>query len=75
MARRDSSQILLPVVVGAIWGVFGFPMAMVALMLNESPLPGLGNSLLPLAGAALFAMFGLLLTRFAYHRWLVADSD
>ena len=74
--RRDSSsQIMLYVVVGAIWGVLSLPILMVAHMLNESPLPGLGNLLLPLAGAASFAMFGLLLTWFAYRRWLAADFD
>ena len=74
LAGGDSSPIMLFVVVGAIWGVLFFTV-MVGYMLNESPLPGLANFLLPLAGAALFAMFGLLLTRLAYHRWLVADFD
>ncbi len=76
LAKRDSSsQIMVPLVVGAIWGVFILPIIMVGFMLNESPLPGLGNFLLPLAGAALFAMFGLLLTWLVYRRWLVADFD
>ncbi len=78
LAQGESPErlpLLLPLAVGAIGGVFGFPIALVAVMLNESPLPGLGNFLLPLAGAALFAMFGLLLTWFAYRRWLAADFD
>lgn len=74
LAKRDSPQMLL-VVVGAIWGVFSLPMLTVAHMLNESPLPGLGNFLVPPASAALFAMFGLLLTWFVYRRWLVEDFD
>lgn len=65
--------LLLPLVLGAIGGVFALPVVFVAGILHEYPLPGLGNYLLPLTGVALFAMFGLLLTWFAYRRWLVAD--
>jgi hypothetical protein len=78
LAQREPPErlpLLLPLVVGAIGGVVSIPIALVAVMLNESPLLGLGNFLLPLGGAALFAMFGLLLTWFAYRRWLVADFD
>jgi hypothetical protein len=78
VARGESPQVLpllLPLVVGAIGGVLGLPIGLVCVALNESPLPGLGNFLVPLAGAALLAVFGLLLTRFAYRRWLVADLD
>ena len=75
LAKPDSSsQIMLCLVVGAFWAVLGPPMLLVGHMLHESP-PGLGNLLLPLAGTGLFAMFGLLLTWFTYHRWLVADFD
>jgi hypothetical protein len=47
----------------------------VVVALNESPLPGLSNFLVPLAGVALFAVFGLLLTWLAYRQWLGADFD
>ena len=71
LARRESPQrlrLLLPLVVGAIGGVLALPtIALVGVALS------VGSFLVPLAGAALFAMFGLLLTWFAYHRWLVAD--
>ena len=43
-------------------------------MLRVSPLPALRDFLWPLAGAALFAMFGLLLTYVAYRRWLRATD-
>jgi hypothetical protein len=76
LAKRDSSsQTMLFLVVGAFWGVLGPPILVVAHILNYSPLTGLGNFLLPLAAAALFGMFGLLLTWFAYNRWLVVDFD
>ena len=78
IAQREPPErlpLLLPLVVGAIGGVLGAPILVVWVGLNESPLPGLGNFLVALAGAALFAMFGLLLTWLAYRRWLVADFD
>ncbi len=78
LAKRESPQllpILLPLVVGASWGVLGFPILVVCVGLNQSPLPGVGNSVVALVGAALFAAFGLLLTWFLYRRWLVADLD
>jgi len=78
LAQRESPErlpLLLPLVVGGIAGVLGLPIGVACVALNESPLPGLGNFLVPLAGAALFAMFGLLLTWLAYRHWLAADFD
>ena len=73
LAQRESTQrlpLLLPLVGGAIGGVLALPtIGLVYVALS------LGSFLGPLAGAALFALFGLLLTWFAYHRWLVADLD
>jgi hypothetical protein len=71
-AQRESTQrlpLLLPLVGGAIGGVLGLPIGLVCVALS------LGKFLVPLAGAALFAMFGLLLTWFAYRHWLGADFD
>jgi hypothetical protein len=74
LAKRDSPY-LLPVVFGAIWSILILPILTVVYMLKELPLPGPGNFLVSLASAALFAMFGLLLTWFAYRRWLATDFD
>ena len=71
-AQREPPQrlpLLLPLVVGAIGGMLALPIGMACVALS------LGKFLVPLAGAALFAMFGLPLTWFAYRQWLVADLD
>jgi len=72
---KPYSPLMVIITFSAIWGVFGFPIAISAVGLHESLPPGLCNFLLPLAGAALFAMFGLLLTWLAYRHWLAADFD
>ena len=71
-AQRESTQrlpLLLPLVGGAIGGMLTLPVVVVCGALS------LGKFLVPLAGAALFAMFGLLLTWLAYRHWLAADFD
>jgi hypothetical protein len=74
LAKPYSPQMVI-MAFGAIWGVLCSAIAAWVAMLRVSPLPALRDSLWPLAGAGLFAMFGLLLIWLAYRRWLVADFD
>jgi hypothetical protein len=74
LAKPYSQQMVITTF-GAIWGVLGSASAAWVAVLRVSPLPALRDSLWPLAGAGLFAIFGLLLVYNAYRRWLKSDFD
>ena len=59
LAKPYSPQMVITAF-GMITGVLGSAIAAWVAMLRVSPLPALRDSLWPLAGAGLFAMFGLL---------------